>query len=47
MVVNVTRHFFLKNGSSPILRARNVEQVIIFDRQVQDGILDITRGLFW
>ena len=46
MVVNVTP-FFLKNGSSPILRARNIKQVILIGRQVQGGLLDIIRGLFW
>ena len=37
----------MKNGSSPILRARNVKHVILFDRLVQGGLLDIVRGPFW
>ena len=38
--------FFLKNGSSPLLRAKNVEHVIIFGRHVQGGLLNIIRVLF-
>lgn len=39
--------FFLRNGSSPLLRAKNVEHVIIFGRQVQGGLLNVIRVLFW